>query len=98
MRWSKWFCISLMFCFLNLPVSSGNRVKVPEPLKPWVDWVLHDQEKQLNGSPVYKNSSKVVCVWPTELTRDVNDSGATFTQNCHMNCESWIALPGSDPY
>ncbi|MCD4654701.1 hypothetical protein K8T06_12315 [bacterium] len=98
MRWSKWFCISLMFCFLNLPVSSGNRVKVPEPLKPWVDWVLHDQEKQLNGIPVYNNSSKVVCVWPTELTLDVNDSGATFTQNCHMNCESWIALPGSDPH
>jgi hypothetical protein len=47
--------------------------QVPEPLKPWTEWVLWDQQAQtcpfVNGDPDQRR-----CVWPTRLELNPDDS------------------------
>ena len=54
---------------------------IPEPLKPWVGWVLHDKEQQLQCTPQYNDPEKLQCNWPTELILDLSDNGGKFRQS-----------------
>ena len=43
--------------------------QVPEPLKPWVDWVLQDQSEL--GCPfIYNSYEQKRCSWPSQLDLD----------------------------
>ena len=98
MKTIKWIC---MFTILSLHMASIHAkppVSVPDALKPWVDWVLYGQESVLDGIPAYNNSARVQCIWPSELSLDVTGTGGVFTQDWVVNCESWVTLPGTDPY
>ncbi len=58
------------------PISRGE---VPEPLRPWIDWVLHDHEEA--RCPFFQGlKDQRQCVWPSRLAFDLGDRGGRFTQ------------------
>jgi hypothetical protein len=67
--------------------------EVPEPLRPWVDWVLRGHESErcpfLHGI-----GDSRACVWPSQLELDLGDRGGRFTQQWLVHRESLVPLPG----
>ena len=89
-----WVVIFLIF-FIS-PCYSKEVPYVPEVLQPWVDWVLHDKEEQLDCIPQYNDADIFQCVWPSELEVVLNDRGGEFKQSWLVHKETWVALPGKD--
>ena len=61
--------VSLLLLLAGQVVSADPlpRERVPEPLKPWTDWVLRGQEGAL--CPYFLASDdQVQCSWPGRLT------------------------------
>ncbi|MCK5505925.1 MAG: hypothetical protein KAJ10_12235, partial [Thermodesulfovibrionia bacterium] len=86
-----------LIVFLTAPGAFAKEAPmIPEPLKPWVDWVLHDHEEEFLCIPQHNNSSQLRCNWPTELKITANSTGGKFKQEWLINYETWITLPGSD--
>ncbi len=70
---------------------------VPEPLQPWVDWVLQDEASY--PCPFLYNSFKEKrCAWPSQLQLDLSDNSANFSFWVKVFAESWIQLPGNLEY
>ena len=67
--------------------------RVPEPLRPWVDWVLHDQREA--RCPVLHGGSERQCFWPSALELDLGATGGTATQEWLLFRDGWVPLPGS---
>ncbi|MEA2084328.1 MAG: hypothetical protein U9O82_08830 [Thermodesulfobacteriota bacterium] len=70
--------------------------KVPEPLKPWTDWVLHDHEEELNCSAMYNNGNSFRCDWPTEIKLTLDNRSGGFEQTWLIQNEKWVFLPGNE--
>jgi hypothetical protein len=69
--------------------------QVPEPLKPWVNWVLQDQPDL--GCPfIYNSYEQKRCSWPSQLNLDFTTSKGSFAISWSVYKESWVTLPG-DP-
>ncbi len=66
--------------------------QVPEPLKPWVGWVL-DGQKDLQCPYLY-NAAERQCAWPGKLDLQLTASGGTFTQHWDVYGETPVRLPG----
>jgi hypothetical protein len=71
---------------------------VPEPLKPWQDWVLRGEEFRAcpflaMRQPGVQSSHR--CAWPGALALDLNATGGQFRQSWQVYAESWIVLPGN---
>jgi hypothetical protein len=71
------------------PMSPGE---VPEPLRTWVPWVLHDHEEQL--CPAASGDEKQVCAWAGRLELKLDDHGGHFTQEWQLVTERQVPLPG----
>ncbi len=70
-------------------------VAVPEPLRPYVGWVLHDKEKEL--CPFLHaddDDGGRRCVWPAELSLNLGDRGGRFVQRWRVYQKSWVPIPG----
>jgi hypothetical protein len=65
---------------------------VPEPLEPWIDWVLH--ERTDFACPVRHGEDRRDCVWPGELSIDATSAGAIFDQTVTVYRKSRVRLPG----
>ncbi|NOQ35468.1 MAG: hypothetical protein GQ569_06180, partial [Methylococcaceae bacterium] len=71
--------------------------KVPEPLKPWIDWVLLDTGDY--KCPFLNNSyQQKRCAWPSELALELSSEQGKFSSQWQVYKESWIALVGSDKH
>ena len=68
---------------------------VPEPLKPWVQWVLHGHESR-RCPFIYRDFDRRRCLWPDVLDIRVDASGVSFSQSWRLYTEGFIPLPG-DP-
>jgi len=95
-RVSPFLGFFLFFLFSPLGVAHSaplGRDQVPEPLKPWVDWVLKGQEKNLcpflNG-----NENRKECVWPSALVLNLEEKGGQFTATAWLSNPEWLPLPG----
>lgn len=86
------------FLLTSLSVTAQKPIEIPEMLEPWVDWVLYGQEKLYKGIPVYNDNGVKICAWPGELALSVNGQGGVFSQSWDINCETWVSLPGSEPF
>ena len=66
---------------------------IPEPLRPWARWVLHDLPQAecpyLQGSSYERR-----CLWPSALTLVVGERGGTFDQRWQVHEAGWAPLPG----
>jgi hypothetical protein len=67
---------------------------VPEPLRPWIGWVLRGHEDAL--CPVQNGAVEEArpCAWPSRLALEVDDAGGRFTQEWRVFREAWVPLPG----
>lgn len=71
--------------------------QVPEPLKPWVNWVLqHDPAR--NCPFLYNSYEQKRCSWPTQLSLDITPEKGAFTISWKVYQESWLSLPGDHNY
>lgn len=94
------FLLGCVFFVLLLPNLAGARPlppeTVPEPLKPWIDWVLWDHQEQ--NCPMLYDGAQRRCVWPARLELQLSEQGGRFTQALTVYQESRVELPGSDKY
>jgi hypothetical protein len=70
-----------------------SRSEVPEPLRPWADWVLRGHEDQfcpVDQSPTEEHR----CVWPSRLTLTVDETSGRFAQEFQVYRDSFVMLPG----
>ncbi len=74
-------------------VQAAPPTAIPEPLRPWVDWVLHGQE-EMRCPLLYSDSVGRRCAWPSALRVAINDQGGRFEQTWHGDAATWLPLPG----
>ena len=70
----------------------AGALTIPGPLKPWVDWVLHDQDER--ACPVGNGEGDRLCAWPGHLQLTLDGSGGRFAQIWEIYAEAWVPLPG----
>ncbi|PID45831.1 MAG: hypothetical protein CSB47_06915 [Proteobacteria bacterium] len=70
--------------------------QVPEPLKPWVDWVL--QNKNDLTCPYAYNHPSRTCRWPSQLQLQLGENGGTFSQQWQIYAETLVRLPGDQAH
>ncbi|HEU4402386.1 MAG TPA: hypothetical protein VFT43_09795 [Candidatus Polarisedimenticolia bacterium] len=74
-----------------------TRDRTPEPLRPWVDWVLYDHEEA--RCPFFQGAAdRRQCLWPSRLVLDLGERGGRFTQNWMTFKDAWVPLPGDARY
>ena len=91
------YCIfSCLLLLTSFSLFANNAI--PEPLKPWIPWVLKDSEKlscPFINNTNYANKNNHICAWPSTLSLNVKDNSATFEQSWQVLSSSIIPLPGS---
>ncbi|MBF0467542.1 MAG: hypothetical protein HQK61_01430 [Desulfamplus sp.] len=75
--------------------SAGSPDYIPEDLKPWIRWVLHDKTRSLECIPHFNDPDNIQCAWPTSINLDLDSKGGTFVQQWRIYHETYIPLPGS---
>ncbi|MGH7896838.1 MAG: hypothetical protein ACREQQ_02735 [Candidatus Binatia bacterium] len=71
------------------------REDVPEPLRPWIDWVLRGHESDL--CPFFENAGdRRLCGWPSRLALELGSAGGRFTQDWRLFRDGWVPLPGDE--
>lgn len=86
------FIIALWFC-APAQAKPLSPEQVPEPLKPWVDWVLLDNREAVCPF-IYNSYEQKHCSWPSQLNLDFSASHGSFTSAWQVYLDSWIILPG----
>src|SRR5258705_7523946 len=72
------------------------RDQVPEPLRPWVDWVLRGHENET--CPFFENAGdRRQCAWPSRLGLDLDEKSGRLTQQWRGFYHSWGAPPPAAP-
>jgi len=86
-----------VFFSVSIHAKPLTPAQVPEPLKPWIDWVVQDQPE--HSCPfVYNDYSQKRCAWPGRLILDLNANRGSFSIRWNVYKESWISLPGDQKY
>lgn len=81
-----------MFTAPALSAEPLAREDVPEPLRPWVDWVLAGHEEE--GCPLLSGDGSRACVWPGRLVLALAGEGGRFSQEVFVARASDVGLPG----
>jgi hypothetical protein len=76
-----------------LQAGVAGSVDVPEPLQPWVGWVLHDVDDA--RCPDLYNAPQRQCAWPSRLKLQLEAGGGRFRQSWRVDGKSWLYLAGS---
>lgn len=92
-----WSLLVTFSMLLGSPVKAAqNQVHVPDELKPWVPWVLHDLE-YVDCPPLVAgpgSQADFACAWPGELRLAANADGGQFEQSWNVLAPTWVVLPG----
>jgi len=70
------------------------REAVPEPLQPWVDWVLRGHDEAV-CAPRLGDAQQRTCAWPARLELTLDENGGSFTQEWDVQRAQWVSLPGA---
>ncbi|MCD4741108.1 MAG: hypothetical protein K8R67_01310, partial [Desulfobacteraceae bacterium] len=91
-------CLVVLLCATSLFAEPLPQQKVPDPLKPWVDWVLHGEEEK-DCPLIYNRLSQEVCSWPSDLKLDFYAKDALFSQKWEVYSKDiWVKLPGNNKF
>jgi hypothetical protein len=91
-------CLVILLCTTSLFAEPLSQKKVPDPLKPWIDWVLHGEEEK-DCPLIYNKLAQKVCSWPSELRLDFKAKNALFSQNWEVYSKDiWVKLPGNNKF
>ncbi|MGH7806154.1 MAG: hypothetical protein ACREQJ_17525, partial [Candidatus Binatia bacterium] len=89
----SWARLLVVFLFVAASPAAGAplaREEVPEPLRPWIDWVLRGHEEErcpfLSSAPDERR-----CVWPSRLSLELDDRGGRFRQDFDVAVRSIVA-------
>ncbi|MCK5728039.1 MAG: hypothetical protein KAG10_00080 [Methylococcales bacterium] len=97
MKFTHVLFIVLLFLTQLTLASPLNHEKVPDALKPWVDWVLQDQKD--HKCPFFnENYQNKYCAWPSVLSLDLTSKYGTFNSRWRVYSDSWVTLPGSEKH
>ncbi len=95
---TRLFGLLLLFIFhtslLAEPLAPED---VPEPLKPWVNWVLYG-ETDYQCPFIYSSHKQRNCAWPSELSLTLSNKQGSFIQQWQVYQDAWIYLPGDQKY
>ena len=88
-----------LLAWLLIPTLSlaANRLEpgdVPEPLRPWVDWVIFEHP-DLSCPFLYNSASNRRCAWPGQLQLELQSNGGRFDASWEVFANSWLTLPGN---
>ncbi|HTF32658.1 MAG TPA: hypothetical protein VK714_03025 [Myxococcota bacterium] len=67
----------------------------PEPLRPWVGWVMRGHESELCPAFV-GDTGRHACAWPARLLLEADASGAHFSQEWQVYADGFVPLPGDE--
>lgn len=84
----------LLYC---LSASALTRQEVPEPLTPWVDWVLED-DTTYQCPFLFHDFQAKRCSWPGSLNLSLQARGGTFNISWTVYRQDWIELPGDSQH
>ncbi|MDX9767089.1 MAG: hypothetical protein RBT51_07100 [Ectothiorhodospiraceae bacterium] len=83
----------LLLCLFQVEAAPLKEGDVPEPLRPWIDWVM--QEESQRACPFLYNAAQTRrCAWPATLDIEADNEGAHFEQRWQVYAESFAPLPG----
>lgn len=92
-RLVRLICFMPLLFSLTLQAKPLTRDQVPDPLKPWIDWVLQDAPKP--ACPfIYNNHEQKRCSWPAQLNLNLTPEKGLFSLKGQVYNDSWISLPG----
>jgi hypothetical protein len=74
------------------PARALEPSEVPEPLRPWLPWVL----EQRGDSVCPSVGAAPVCVWPGRLELELDERGGRFRLSVRVDRRARVALPGGD--
>jgi hypothetical protein len=95
MRRAGIFALGLWLAFLAVPSAAAPPTEdIPETLRPWIPWVLHDHEDRLCPA-AHDDAERRVCAWPARLALALTDAGGRFAQSWRVYADGWVPLPGS---
>lgn len=83
--------------FSNAPAEPLLKTDVPEPLRPWVDWVLKGSEEKLCPS-LYGDEEQHICQWPSLLELKIDEKSGEFSQKWSLYKDGFILLPGDSDH
>ncbi|MFN9365802.1 MAG: hypothetical protein ACK6CE_13525 [Planctomycetota bacterium] len=87
------------FCLVTLLTSLGwaqfPEPAIPEPLRPWKDWVLWDSP-QLTSPLLYDSAEQRILIWPSTLELNLNSTGGAWKLQVQAFSPTWLSLPGSE--
>jgi hypothetical protein len=66
---------------------------VPEPLRPWVPWVLQGAT-EVACPYVHASREQRRCAWPSRLELSLGDPRGEFVQEWQVYDRTWVPLPG----
>lgn len=85
--------LGMLLTSLSFPVKSFTLKEIPEPLKPWTDWILADIP-EWQCPFLYTNFQDKHCSWSGKLELMLTASGGQFHGNWTLYRPDWVILPG----
>ncbi|MEN8260070.1 MAG: hypothetical protein ABFS02_05695, partial [Pseudomonadota bacterium] len=91
------FALALAFSLVagHAQAKPLSREQVPEPLKPWVDWVLLDNP-EYRCPFLYNSFDEKRCGWPTRLDLNLDGTQGRFEVAWDLFLDSTLVLPGDE--
>ncbi len=84
-------CLLILAFFTHY--ASALTDKLPEPLKPWTDWVLMDYP-DIHCPFLFNQYKNKQCSWSGSLQLILDNKNGQFKQSWTLYKETWISLPG----
>ncbi len=87
------FASAALLLALTASATPITQAELPESLRPWSQWVLHDL-KELRCPIELGSEDERRCTWPGRLQLSLETRGGRFTQTFKVYVEGQIVLPG----
>jgi hypothetical protein len=94
MRRLVWLFLSAVIFTFTAQAKPLTPEQVPEPLKPWIAWVLQDNIPEPACPFIYNSYEQKRCSWPTQTQLDLTPGKGAFSMSWLVYQDSWIDLPG----
>ena len=73
-------------------------IAVPDPLKPWIPWVLQGDGEAARCPQLDGEDDARVCAWPARLALTLDDRGGTFSQEFEIWKAGAVTLAGNEEH
>jgi hypothetical protein len=86
----------LICLFIHIiPAKAVEQIYIPEILKPWQNWVLHDKQEYM--CPIeFNNNQKCHCDWISYLDLDLKKNNSLFSMKGILFKDQYVLLPGQN--